>query len=392
MIVDTSHGEVGEAKMSVRLSSAGAVALITLLGCAVTPSGALADPASDLAAAEDSEAAAQSRVTSAEAEVDQAEAALKPVKAKADAADEAAQAAEDKADRIRGELESKRTNAAEEIAAAEADYEDEQSAHDTTTAIGLGVAGLALLAAVGALVLRRVRKWPLSKRAAQAFAAGLGALLVIGLGVAFVPSSPEAPEFSEETLDLAADAKGDPADPPTNELVKAEEAAAPLVAKAKSADEMRDGSEGAVTKAKSKLDKAKSELSNAKQETASAQAAVERQEREEAKEAAFREEATTIDYDQLIKSPYRYEGDKVVYTGQIFQIQEGFGGFMLLSVTDEGFDFWTDEIYVTGFGHIESAEDDIITLYGIVTGAKQYATQGGGTNYVPKVKAKYVDE
>jgi hypothetical protein len=337
-------------------------------------------------------AAAKSKVANAEAEVDQADTALKPVKAKADAADKTAQAAEDEADRIRGELEGERTEAAQEIAAAESDYEDEQSAHDTTTAVGLGVAGLALLVAIGALVFSRVGKWPLSKRATQASAAGLGVLLVAGLGVALVPSSPEAPGFSDETLELAADAKGDPADPPSAELVKAEEAAAPLVAKAQPADEKRDEAERVLAKAESKLNKANSELSNAKGKTASARADVEKQEREEAKEAAFRDEATAIDYDQLIKNPYRYVGDKVVYTGQIFQIQEGFGGFMLLSVTDEGFDFWTDEIYVTGFGHIESAEEDIITVYGIVKGAKEYDTQSGGTNYVPRIKAKYVDE
>lgn len=378
--------------MSVRLSSARAVALITVLSCAFISSPASADPVSDLGAAEEVESVAESTVASAEAEVDQAEAVLKPVKAKADAADEAAQAAEDEADRIRGELESERTEAAQEIATAEADYEDEQAAHDTTTAIGLGIAGLALLVVIGALVFSRVRKWPLSKRATQVSAVGLGVLLVAGLGVAFVPSSPEAPEFSDETMELAADASGDPADPPSGELVKAEEAAAPLVAKAEPMDEKRNKAERALAKAESKLDTAKSKLSNAKGKTASARADVEKQEREEAKEAAFREEATMIDYDQLIKNPYRYEGDKVVYTGQIFQIQEGFGGFMLLSVTDEGFDFWTDEIYVTGFGHIESAEEDIVTVYGTVKGAEEYATQGGGTNYVPKIKAKYVDE
>jgi hypothetical protein len=34
----------------------------------------------------------------------------------------------------------------------------------------------------------------------------------------------------------------------------------------------------------------------------------------------------------------------------------------------------------------------ILTVYGTVTGAEEYDTQGGGSNYVPKIKAKYVDE
>ena len=140
------------------------------------------------------------------------------------------------------------------------------------------------------------------------------------------------------------------------------------------------------------MEKAEAEASKAKKKVSLASSVVRREEREAAKEAAFREEATTIDYDQLIKNPYRYIGEKVVYTGQIFQIQEGAGSFMLLSVTDEGYGFWTDEIWIAGFGGVESAEEDIITVYGTVAGAEEYETAIGGSNYVPRIKAKYIDE
>lgn len=110
-------------------------------------------------------------------------------------------------------------------------------------------------------------------------------------------------------------------------------------------------------------------------------------------EAEFRAGATAIEYDELLKDPYRYIGDPVVYYGQIFQIQEGYGrGFMLLSVTKEKYGFWEDEIYVSYKGHVESNEEDELTVYGTVAGAKSYRTQIGGRNTVPKVNAKYIDE
>lgn len=378
--------------MPVRLSVLFSVLLSALLLFSVTPTISAADPASDLAVAEEAESEASTKVSAAEAEVEQAEQKLKPIQRKANAADEAAEEAESEAENVRDELVEERTEAAAEIESVEADYDDEKSAHDTTTAIGLGIAGLALLIAAGAFVFGKIRKWPLSKRLTQLSASALGVLFLIGLGLAFIPSSPEAPEFSNETKALAAEADGDPADPPSEELIEAEEAAEPLIERAEPLDESRDEAEGAASDAESRLEEAQSSLHSAKREVKFAENVVEREERKAEKEAAFREEATSIDYDQLIKNPYRYIGEKVVYTGQIFQIQEGLGSFMLLSVTDEGYGFWTDEIWVSGFGEIESAEEDVITVYGTVTGAEEYDTQGGGSNYVPKIKAKYVDE
>lgn len=111
------------------------------------------------------------------------------------------------------------------------------------------------------------------------------------------------------------------------------------------------------------------------------------------KEQEFRAGAKTIDYDQLIKNPDRFTGEKVVYSGQVFQIQEdGFANWLLLSTSCE-YDICSDEIYVTyGDMSIDAAQDDQITVYGKVVGGHEYDTQGGGSNYVPHVKAYYIDE
>ena len=53
---------------------------------------------------------------------------------------------------------------------------------------------------------------------------------------------------------------------------------------------------------------------------------------------------------------------------------------MLLSVTDEGYGLWTDEIWVNYFHHVASAKDDLITVYCTVIGMKTYDTQIGGSS------------
>ena len=65
---------------------------------------------------------------------------------------------------------------------------------------------------------------------------------------------------------------------------------------------------------------------------------------------------------------------------------------MLLSVSDQGYGFWDDNIWVNYEGHISGAEEDVITVYGVITGSKSYETQIGGETYVPRMRARYVDE
>lgn len=104
--------------------------------------------------------------------------------------------------------------------------------------------------------------------------------------------------------------------------------------------------------------------------------------------------ARTIPYKQLNKNADRYTGERVCYSGQIFQIQEDgdSGGLMLLSVTDMGYGIWDDNVWVDYDHSIKSAEDDIVKVCGTITGSKSYETQIGGETYVPRMHARYVIE
>jgi hypothetical protein len=121
--------------------------------------------------------------------------------------------------------------------------------------------------------------------------------------------------------------------------------------------------------------------------------AAERQAIAEQKRADFVNSTVAISYPQLSKNPDRYSGTKVRFYGEILQIQEDVrGGFMLLSVTDLGYDVWTDNVWVNYQGNIGSVEGDRITIYGVVVGTKEYETQIGGSTYVPEIDARYISE
>ena len=111
-----------------------------------------------------------------------------------------------------------------------------------------------------------------------------------------------------------------------------------------------------------------------------------------AAQQAFINSARTIPYTQLIKDSTPYVGEKIALHGQIFQIQQqqGQGGIMLLSVTDQGYGIWTDNVWVDYDKDISYVEKNIVNVYGTVTGTKSYQTQSGGTTYVPEVHAKYI--
>jgi hypothetical protein len=110
-------------------------------------------------------------------------------------------------------------------------------------------------------------------------------------------------------------------------------------------------------------------------------------------QAEYEATATTIPYADLLKDSGPYVGRVVSFRGQVLQIQQdgNNGGIMLLSVTDDGYGVWTDNVWVDYDHSTPANENDIITVYGTVTGTKSYDTQAGGSTYVPEMHARYID-
>jgi hypothetical protein len=115
---------------------------------------------------------------------------------------------------------------------------------------------------------------------------------------------------------------------------------------------------------------------------------------EKAKEESdFKARAVSLDYGQLEKSPGQHTGTDAVFTGQIAEIFEDDGqGVMRLQVTDQGYGIWTDDIWVDYEGTTSATREDVITVYGTMTGVKTYETQIGGERSIPQMSAKYINE
>jgi hypothetical protein len=112
-----------------------------------------------------------------------------------------------------------------------------------------------------------------------------------------------------------------------------------------------------------------------------------------ARKQTFMASVTTPPYNQILAHPSRFEGTKVRFSGEIFQVQEDGGtSVILLSVTDEGYGFWDDHVWIDYHGSIRGAEGDHLTVYGTLTGTESYDTQAGGNTTVPSMRAKYVEE
>jgi hypothetical protein len=112
-----------------------------------------------------------------------------------------------------------------------------------------------------------------------------------------------------------------------------------------------------------------------------------------AKKQNFMASAGTFPYNQLLAHPSRFEGKRAKFYGEIFQVEEdGDSTVILLSVTDQGYGFWDDHVWITYDGQINGAEGDKLTAWGTLTGTESYDTQAGGNTTVPRMHAKYIAE
>lgn len=100
------------------------------------------------------------------------------------------------------------------------------------------------------------------------------------------------------------------------------------------------------------------------------------------------------DYKELVKNPDKFKGQNVKYTGKVAQIQEDQSGqgFIRLSVTDNGYDYWSDEIYVTYTDSTDVVADDLVTVYGILTGGVTYMSMANYQITIPGMEAVSIEK
>ena len=120
-----------------------------------------------------------------------------------------------------------------------------------------------------------------------------------------------------------------------------------------------------------------------------------RRQRREAELAELRASAQQLDPELFQKDPDRYFGEKVVMSGQIFQIQEGGDNFLLMdTMCSTEYDITICDgptVYVTYPFPTDKTEEDLVTVYGEAMGGYEYETQIGGSNYVGWIEARIIE-
>ena len=94
----------------------------------------------------------------------------------------------------------------------------------------------------------------------------------------------------------------------------------------------------------------------------------------------------------LNKDPNSFKGTLVHYRGQVAQAMVSGGETDLrVSITNDGYGFWTDTIYVVLQGTTPAVENSIVDIYGTVAGSYTYTSEANYKITLPEVDARYVD-
>lgn len=120
----------------------------------------------------------------------------------------------------------------------------------------------------------------------------------------------------------------------------------------------------------------------------------ERREKEEREEKERKEKEgynTGITYKQLARTPEKYEGEKVKFSGKVLQVSEGFLGDVIRLGVNGSYD---NVLYLNvplGITEERILEDDYITIYGVSQGIKTYTTVLGASMSIPQVDVDKID-
>lgn len=112
-------------------------------------------------------------------------------------------------------------------------------------------------------------------------------------------------------------------------------------------------------------------------------------------EARYKEACKKISYKELSRSPDKYKGEYVKFTGYVVQVcyeAESAFYYSTYRVATSGKYDNVVYIYVDNYGSDERIlEDDKITFYGTYDGLYSYTTVMGAGKTIPSIKVKYID-
>lgn len=110
--------------------------------------------------------------------------------------------------------------------------------------------------------------------------------------------------------------------------------------------------------------------------------------------ASLKNQAAAVNFKELDKDPNSFKTKIAKFTGQVLQIQEANDyGVIRLAVTKESYG-WSisDIVYVEYQNHTDAVKDDVVTVYGQLTGTKTYESQAHFNITVPSMTACVVEK
>lgn len=112
----------------------------------------------------------------------------------------------------------------------------------------------------------------------------------------------------------------------------------------------------------------------------------------------YKANCASYSYAEISRNPGEYDGRQAKFTGEVIQVQQQKVADRLLYVLRVdvtkvrwGYDDTVYVTYSTSESDARILEDDIITMYGTLTGEKTYETVMGASVTIPSFSAEYID-
>ena len=120
----------------------------------------------------------------------------------------------------------------------------------------------------------------------------------------------------------------------------------------------------------------------------------EKEARQKAEEEAKQKQGynTGITYQQLARTPNKYEDEKVKFSGKVIQVLEETTTTTLRLAVNSDYDQIILLKYYPGLVSSRVLEDDYITIYGVSEGIYTYESVMGGKITVPLVRVEKIDQ
>jgi hypothetical protein len=148
----------------------------------------------------------------------------------------------------------------------------------------------------------------------------------------------------------------------------------------------------AEAEAKAAREQAAAEAKAAKEKADAEEKAAAEQKAAEAAEKERNKYNTGITYEQLSRTPDKYEGEYVKFRGKVIQVLEGDTEIQLRVAVNSNYDTILFVEYSPSIVSSRILEDDVVTLYGKSLGTITYKSTNGGPITIPAVLVDKFDQ